>query len=81
MHIIRRVLLRSMESQQDARVANPGELEYKKWLDTDPSVLFIEFMSRGRLDTYLSTAATQDTPFPSQVLWQIFDCCESSAGG
>ncbi|KAK3689432.1 hypothetical protein B0T22DRAFT_378420 [Podospora appendiculata] len=43
-------------------------------LDADQSVLFIEFMSRGRLDDYICNASKRMVNFPDLVLWQLFDC-------
>ncbi|KAK0701368.1 hypothetical protein B0T21DRAFT_115945 [Apiosordaria backusii] len=46
----------------------------RKALDANQRVLFLQFMERGRLDDHLCRAAMHKRPFPSLVLWQIFDC-------
>jgi serine/threonine protein kinase len=46
----------------------------REQLDARDDLLFIEFMRHGDLYGCLSKASMGDTPFPNQVLWQIFDC-------
>lgn len=50
----------------------------REGLDADNSVLFIEFMHRGRFSDYIGKAGRAQAPFPSPALWQIFDCRKSS---
>lgn len=50
----------------------------KKKLDAKQNLLFIEFMRRGDLDTYLEKVGVQRMRFPDQILWQIFHCCKCS---
>lgn len=48
----------------------------KRQLDADENLLFIEFMRRGNLDTYLEKLGAQRLRFPNAILWQIFQCCK-----
>lgn len=45
-------------------------------LNADETVLFIEYMSRGRLEDYMGKMAAWKKPFPNEILWQVFDCCK-----
>ncbi|KAK4203431.1 hypothetical protein QBC40DRAFT_167067 [Triangularia verruculosa] len=59
----------------DANVIREGmKLDARKYLDEHQQVLFIQFMNRGRLDDHICRAAAHKKPFPSLVLWQVFDC-------
>ncbi|KAK4653268.1 hypothetical protein QC762_511883 [Podospora pseudocomata] len=48
--------------------------DMKKELDANQRVLFIQFMNRGRWDDHICRAAMTGRPFPTLVLWQVFDC-------
>lgn len=48
----------------------------KRHLDADENLLFIEFMRRGNIDTYLEKLGAQRLRFPNAILWQIFQCCK-----
>ena len=56
------------------------EMGAKEKLDLDPQVLFIEYMSRGRLDDFIGRAGEARNRFPDKVLWRIFECRESFGG-
>ncbi|KAH8904774.1 kinase-like protein [Coniochaeta sp. PMI_546] len=55
-------------------VRNFNRRMLRKQLDARDDMLFIEFMQRGDLYGCLCKASMSDTPFPDQLLWQIFDC-------
>ncbi|KAK0657962.1 hypothetical protein B0T16DRAFT_402809 [Cercophora newfieldiana] len=75
-HVIRRVILKPPPGESWTGDSRPddGDDNTKWHLDWHDGVLFIEFMKRGRLDNYIRAAGIRGTPFPTQVLWQLFDC-------
>lgn len=42
--------------------------------DARKDILFLEYMRRGNLNTYLEKMGAASKRFPDQVLWQIFHC-------
>ncbi|KAK0649660.1 hypothetical protein B0T16DRAFT_410523 [Cercophora newfieldiana] len=80
-HIIQQVLIHPehkpgmpLPIRASAQGRRYDEEEIRRELDNAMNILFIEFMGRGRFDDYIASAAQQKERFPSQVLWQIFDC-------
>jgi hypothetical protein len=68
-HIVQRVVL--VDGPEEERTAQGRN---RRRMDASDDVLLIEFMRRGDLNGILNKASLRKKPFPSQVLWQIFDC-------
>lgn len=58
------------EDNADWREISPG-----RFVLALNNILFVEYMPNGALSNAIGTSFEKDIPFPSQVLWRVFQCC------
>ncbi|CAP62227.1 uncharacterized protein PODANS_5_11883 [Podospora anserina S mat+] len=71
--VIEAVPIGEFEELDLNEIKHDMKVDARKELDTNQRVLFIQFMNRGRLDDHICRAAMTRRPFPTLVLWQVFD--------
>lgn len=74
--VIEAVPIGEFEELDLNEIKHDMKVDARKELDANQRVLFIQFMNRGRLDDHICRAAMTRRPFPTLVLWQVFDCCK-----
>ncbi|KAK4642082.1 LOW QUALITY PROTEIN: hypothetical protein QC761_511883 [Podospora bellae-mahoneyi] len=72
--VIEAVPIGEFEELDLNEIKHDMKVDARKELDANQRVLFIQFMNRGRLDDHICRAVMTRRPFPTLVLWQVFDC-------